>query len=103
MKFSTLIIATFILLLLTVPSFGQTISDIKQNPAKESYISLAGQLLSDKNQIKAEVNGGALILHLNFTKTKLKRGTILLLSGNSAELPKTGDINEKVLHFCHLY
>ena len=99
MKFSTLIIATFILLLLTVPSFGQTISDIKQNPAKESYISLAGQLLSDKNQIKAEVNGGALILHLNFTKTKLKRGTILLLSGNSAELPKTGDINEKVLHF----
>ena len=99
MKFSTLIIATFILLLLTVPSFGQTISDIKQSPAKESYISLAGQLLSDKNQIKAEVSGGALILHLNFTKTKLKRGTILLLSGNSAELPKTGDINEKVLHF----
>ena len=89
-KSSIQFITTFILLFLSIHTYGQTVTDIKQNSAKEFYISLTGQVISGKNQIKTDWNIASPVLHLFRTQAKTNRGTILLLAGNAAELLKAG-------------
>ena len=98
-KSSIQFITTFILLFLSIHIYGQTVTDIKQNSAKESYISLAGQIISDKNQIKADGNTATPVLHLFRTQAKPNRGTILLLSENKIKFPKAGDKNAEMTQF----
>ena len=88
-----------VLLFFSAPSFGQTVNDLRQNLAKDSYISLTGQLISGKHQIKPDGKIEDPVMHLFRTNTKLKRGTILLLPGNAAEGQKSGDRSNEMTRF----
>ncbi len=99
MRLPLLLLTTFLLLLLSVPSYGQKGIDKKQNPDKQVFITLSGQVLSGKNQIKGDWNTAAPLLHLFRTQAKPNRGTILLLSGNKIKHPKAGDKNAKMIQF----
>ena len=99
MRSPILLLATFVLLFISVSSYSQKGIDKKQNPDKQVFITLSGQVLSDKNQIQSTENNDSPVLDLILSKAKPSRGTILFLSEGTPKRSKSGDINGKIIGF----
>ncbi len=102
MKQITLLLVTLILILVAAPSNGYPAMDSKKNEERSVYLSLSGQIISDKNQIKANRLVNAPMWHLTFTQSKPNRGTILIFSGIAAELSKPVSENLMLISFLNL-
>ena len=96
--------SAIIILLLFVTSFtnGFTKSEGKKNPAKASYVSLAGEALPKENPVESDGNihqFNAPALHLIRAKSKSPKGTILLLPGGKYEVLNVKSEGEKAAQF----